>query len=119
MGESSEFLVGDFVEAPDMAAILAAQLREPYVCAFGDEDGAGHPGHVGREMLVFVRGIAEGGHIGTAGYRGPLLWSLPGSRQIELRPDRKLFFAENVGGHHQEALEHITENRFPELANHL
>ena len=50
-----EIFVGDLVKAADVAAVFAAQLREPHIGAFGDEDRTGHPRSVGRELFVFVR----------------------------------------------------------------
>ena len=63
---SGQLFVGNFVETADVAAVIAAQLRQPHVGALGDEHGAGHPCRVGREFFVLVRGIAEGGHLGLA-----------------------------------------------------
>ena len=66
MGECGEGFVGDFVEAADVAAVLAAELCEPDIGAFGDEDDGGHPGLVWREALVFVGGVAEDGDVRVA-----------------------------------------------------
>ena len=73
MSEGRQLFVGNFVEAADVAAVLLAELREPDVGALGDEDGGGHPGGVGREFFVFIRGIAEDRHLGVADDGGPLL----------------------------------------------
>ena len=42
--ERGQLFVGNLVEAADVAAVLAAELRQPDVGALGDEHGAGHPG---------------------------------------------------------------------------
>ncbi len=130
IGERLELFVGDLVEAADVAAIKPAELREPHVGALGDHDGGGHPGGVGRELLVFVRRIAKDGHIGGAGDRGPLLHARfappagcffgggagPGGRRVELHPDGEFFFVQNFAGDLQEAIECVAEQRLPKLA---
>ena len=47
VGDGGEGFVGNFVEAANVPAVLLAELREPHVGAFGDEDGGGHPRCVG------------------------------------------------------------------------
>ena len=36
-----------------------------------------------------------------------------GSRRVELHPDGQLFFAKNLAGHEQEALQSVAEQRLP------
>ncbi len=118
-----EIFVGDFIEAADVAAVFAAQLRQPDVGAFGDEHGTGHPRSVGRELFVFVRRIAEHRHVRAADEGGPLLlaglamalggFTSLGSRRVELHPDGQFFFAKNLAGHEQKALQAVAEQWLP------
>jgi hypothetical protein len=99
---------------------IAAQLRQPHVGALGDQHRAGHPGRVGRELLVFVRRIAE---VGTSAWLTNDGHCCGGrarrSRRVELHPDGQLFFAQNLAGHQQEALQAVAEQRLPKLADDL
>ena len=95
--QNGELLVGNLVEAGNRAPILPAHLRQPHVGALGDQHDGRHPGCVGRELLVFMRRIAEDGHLGGADHIRPLLLAafamasggfagLDGGR-VELHPD--------------------------------
>ena len=118
-GEGGQLLVGNLVEAADVAAVLAAELRQPDVGALGDQHRVGHPGLVRRELLVFVRRIAEGRHLGVA-RRTTAIAAGPAaalSRRIELHPDGQFFLAQNLAGHQQESAPGVAEQRLPKLAN--
>ena len=115
VGERGQLFVGNLVEAADVPAVLPAELREPDVGALGDEHGVGHPGRVGRELLVLVGRIAEEraprqwlsteGHCccprSLAARAASAAHALPAG--IELHPDGEFFFAENLAGDLQES----------------
>ena len=122
MGKRGQGLVGDFVEAANVPAVLPAELREPHIGAFGDENRRGHPRLVGREPLVFVGRIAEKRHVGVAIGEWTLVPVTPRplgrirSWRIELHPDGKFFFAEDISGNLKQTLQAVANKRLPELA---
>ena len=125
--EVGEIFVGDLVEAADVAAVFAAQLRQPHIGAFGDEHRAGHPGRVGRELFVFVRGIVKTGtsaeaddQASAAGRRRRALGGCAGvaAGRVELHPDGQFFFAQDFAGDQQISLSRLVADQgLPELAD--
>ena len=130
-GERSQLLVGNLVEPVNVAAVLFAELRQPHVGAFGDKHGVGHPGRVGRELFVLMRGIAEDGHLRLTDDGGPLLRSLLAAAArgffrpvagllrggVELHPNAEFLLAEHFSGDREELVEAGAEQRTPEAAN--
>ncbi len=56
VGEQVQLFVGDLVEAMDVAAVFLGELLQPDVGALGHQDDVGHPGLVGAEGFVLVKG---------------------------------------------------------------
>ena len=126
-GERGELLVWNLIEAGNRAPILPAHLRQPHVGALGDQHDGRHPGGVGRELLIFVRRIAEDGNLGGADHVRPLLLAalamapggfagLHGGR-VELHPDSQLFLMQNLAGDQQVMIQAVAQHRLPQLAN--
>jgi hypothetical protein len=107
--ELCQFLVWYLVKFGDAAAILPAHLRQPDVCALSYQHGSGHPGHVRRELLVFVSLVAENRHFGTGDDSLPFPSAALGCGvgRVELHPDGQLFLVQNLAGDKQQLLQAI------------
>src|ERR1035441_4300485 len=111
------------------ASVLLAELSEPDIGALCNEYGCWHPCRVLAELFVFMGGIAENGNIGVADDGRPLLLSTFSAtacglfsaraclngRRVELHPDGKLFFAKDLTGDHQIAIQTVTEQGSPKF----
>ena len=107
--ELCQFLVWYLVKFGDAAAILPAHLRQPDVCALSYQHGSWHPGHVRRELLVFVSLVAENRHFGTGDDSLPFPSAALGCGvgRVELHPDGQLFLVQNLAGDKQQLLQAI------------
>ena len=60
-------VIGDLIEARDVSAVALGELRQPYVCALGNQHCIRHPVNIGAEPFVFVGGIAQARHLSARG----------------------------------------------------
>ena len=134
-GQVVELFIRHLVELVNVPRVFTGELRQPHVGALGDKHRGRHPGLVGAKALVLVRGITEDGNIGVRGHSRPLLGSLLaaaacgflggaggfgagcglalGVRGMKAHPDGQLFFAQDVSGDEQVAVEIAAKKGLP------
>ena len=132
-GQQLQLLVGDLVEAVDVAQIFLGELLQPDIGALGHQHHVRHPGLVGAEVFVLVeRGlivvcvtaaaklveadvlIALESHRSP---RGPVA-ELVGAGRMEAHPDGEVLFAQHIDGQ-QDALDVVAEVGRPALADEV
>ena len=132
-GQQLQLLVGDLVQAMDVAQIFFGELFQPDVGALGHQHHVGHPGLVGAEVFVLVeRGlivvcvtaaaqlVEADVLIALESHRtpgGPVA-ELVGAGGMEAHPDGEVLFAQHVDGQ-QDALDVVAEEGRPALADKI